>query len=46
VCLVLAGQNENVRFYKGSRSTSEFRVLFEEFTYTSYLQAKKLGLRE
>lgn len=46
VCLVLAGQNENVRLYQGSRSTTEFRVLFEEFTYTSYLQAKKLGLRE
>jgi hypothetical protein len=46
VCLVLAGQNESVRFYKGSRSTTEFRVLFEEFTYTSYLEAKKLGLRE
>ncbi|MDR4485590.1 MAG: DUF2971 domain-containing protein [Nitrospirales bacterium] len=46
VCLILAGQNENVRFYKGARSTSEFRVLFKELTYTSYLQAKKLGLRE
>lgn len=46
VCLVLAGQNENVCFYKGSRSATEFRVLFEEFTYTTYLQAKKMGLRE
>jgi hypothetical protein len=45
VCLILAGQNEGVRFYKGSRSRTEFRVLFTEFTYTSYLQAKKLGLR-
>jgi hypothetical protein len=45
VCLVLAGQNENVRFYRGSRSTTEFRVLFEEFTYTTYLHAKKKGLR-
>jgi hypothetical protein len=44
VCLVLAGQNEGVRFYKGSRSTTEFRVLFSEFTYTSHLQAKKLRL--
>ncbi|MGQ0687755.1 MAG: DUF2971 domain-containing protein [Limnobacter sp.] len=46
VCLILAGQNEGVRFYKGSRSSTEFRVLFSEFTYTSYLQAKKLGLRK
>jgi Protein of unknown function (DUF2971) len=45
VCLILAGQNEGVRFYKGSRSSTEFRVLFEEFTYTSHLQAKKMGLR-
>ena len=46
VCLILGGQNANVRFYKGTRSTSEFKVLFEQFTYTSYLQAKEQGLRE
>jgi len=46
VCLILAGQNESVRLFRGYRSTTEFRVVFEEFTYTSYLQAKKLGLRE
>ena len=46
VCLVLAGQNESVMLYRGERSTTEFRVLFHEFKYTSYLQAKKTGLRE
>ncbi len=46
VCLILAGQNETVKFFRGSRSTTEFRVLFEEFTYTSYLRAKSMGLRE
>jgi len=45
VCLVLAGQNETVRYYKGERSKTEFRVEFKEFTYTSYLHAKKQGLR-
>jgi len=45
VCLILAGQNEGVRFYKGSRSSTEFRVVFTEFTYTSYLRAKKMSLR-
>src|SRR5689334_12310823 len=45
VCLILTGQSEGVRFYQGSRSTTEFRVLFQEFTYTSYLQAKKMKLR-
>jgi hypothetical protein len=44
VCLILAGQNEKVRLWRGTRSTTEFRVLFEEFTYTSYLEAKSKGL--
>lgn len=44
VCLILAGQNENVRLWRGSRSTSEFKVLFEEFTYTSHLDAKRKGI--
>jgi len=44
VCLVLSGQNERVRFWRGRRSTTEFKVLFEEFTYTSYLEAKRKGL--
>ena len=46
VCLILAGQNESVKLYRGSRSTTKFQVLFKEFTYTSYLQAKNMGLRE
>lgn len=46
VCLILAGQNATVRLWRGSRSTTEFRVLFENFTYTSYLEAKRKGLRD
>jgi hypothetical protein len=46
VCLILGGQNAGVRFYRGSRSTTEFKVTFEEFTYTTFLQAKELGLRK
>lgn len=45
VCLILAGQNEQVRFYEGTRSPTEFRVLFREFKYTSYLEAKRRGQR-
>ena len=41
VCLILAGQNRTVRLWKGKRSTTEFRVLFEEVTYTSYLEANR-----
>ena len=44
VCLVLAGQNEAVKLWKGARSTSEFKVVFESFTYTSHLEAKRQGL--
>lgn len=45
VCLVLGGQNETVRYFEGARSTTEFKVLFRQFTYTSYLEAKRMGLR-
>jgi hypothetical protein len=44
VCLILRGQNETVKFYKGTRSTTEFKVLFKEFSYTSHIEAKKKGL--
>ncbi len=30
-CLVLQGQNLHVRLWKGLRSTTEFKVQFEEF---------------
>lgn len=45
VCLILQGQNKGVRFWRGHRSNTEFRVLFEEFTYTSFAEAKAQGLR-
>lgn len=44
ICLILAGQNESVQFWRGSRSSKEFNVLFEEFSYVPHLQAKKQGL--
>ena len=44
VCLVLAGQNETVKLWRGQRSTSEFRVVFGPFTYTSHIDAKRHGL--
>lgn len=45
VCLILRGQTEHVRLWRGRRSTSEFCVVFEKFTYTTYLEAKAMGLR-
>lgn len=44
ICLVLGGQNSGVRLWRGARSTTEFRVLFEEFQYMPHLQAKSNGL--
>lgn len=43
ICLILAGQNENVRLWRGRRSTTKFQVLFEEFRYTSNLEARRKG---
>lgn len=44
VCLILAGQNEHVSFSKGVRSQQHFKVEFQSFTYTPYLDAKRQGL--
>jgi hypothetical protein len=41
VCLVLLGQNESVKFWRGTRSTAEFKILFEQFTYTPYIEARR-----
>jgi Protein of unknown function (DUF2971) len=46
VCLILAGQNPHVKLWRGHRSTTEFRVLFENFTYSSHLDAVRSGLVE
>lgn len=45
VCLILGVQNETVKFWQGSRSTTEFKVQFEPITYTSLLEAKRKELR-
>lgn len=44
ICLILGGQNEVVKFWRGKRSTTEFKVQFEQITYTSHLDAKRRGL--
>jgi hypothetical protein len=35
LCLILIGQNEHVKFWRGRRSTTEFKVLFEQLHLTS-----------
>ena len=46
VCLILAGQNDTVKLWRGHRSTNEFKVNFEPMTYISHLEAKRNGLLE
>lgn len=44
ICLLLHGLNPGVELYQGKCSSTEFKVVFTQFTYTSYLEAKKAGL--
>jgi len=44
ICLILAGQNPDVELWKGKRSGKKFEVVFERFTYISYVEANKSGL--
>ena len=42
--LLLQGQNPHVAFYNGRKSKTQFKVEFNRFEYTSYLEAKRSGL--
>ncbi|WOH37679.1 DUF2971 domain-containing protein [Thalassotalea fonticola] len=45
ICLVLKGQNPHVKFWKGKRSETTFKVEFDEVNYTPLIDAqKKQGL--
>lgn len=44
ICLVIQGQNKDVKFWRGVRSKTEFKVEFESFTYTSFNEAQKLKI--
>jgi len=39
ICLILRGQNNKVRFWRGRRSSTKFRVEFEEIIYVTYLES-------
>ncbi|MEC9412191.1 MAG: DUF2971 domain-containing protein [Pseudomonadota bacterium] len=43
ICLVLQGQNPNVKFWQGERSASMFKVEFQNFSYTSHLESENSG---
>ena len=35
ICLILQGQNQNVKFYRGTRSNDSYKVHFEAVSYTA-----------
>ncbi len=45
ICLILQGNNDVVKFWKGKRSDTEFKVEFTEFNYVSHIQAVRQGLK-
>lgn len=46
ICLILQGQNPDVRFWRGRRSPHEFKVEFEPFQYVPYVVARELRPQE
>ncbi|WP_228090410.1 DUF2971 domain-containing protein, partial [Vibrio parahaemolyticus] len=40
ICLIIQGQNPNVKFYQGIRSNDQFSLTFDEVTYKSYVAAQ------
>ncbi|WP_445363446.1 DUF2971 domain-containing protein [Microbulbifer sp. ANSA003] len=44
LCLIIQGQNPDVLFYKGKRNDEKFKIEFQQFTYTSHIEAKRQGL--
>ena len=44
ICLILAGQNTNVELWHVARVPDRFELKFEQFAYTSHVDAKRLGL--
>ena len=39
VCLIILGQNPNVKFYKALKGTASYEVTFKEFCYTSHVDS-------
>jgi Protein of unknown function (DUF2971) len=44
-CLILKGQNDSVRLYKGARSEITFKVEFQEAKYVTRLEELRAGLK-
>ena len=44
ICLILQGQNADIKFFRGARANDNFSVQFHSFEYTSHLKAKEMGI--
>ena len=44
ICLILQAQNSRVNFWRGRRSETEFKVVFEQVSYTPHAEAERKGL--
>lgn len=38
ICLILQGQNHNIKFYKANKDKSKYAIWFEEFAYTPHIK--------
>ena len=45
IALIIQGQNPDVKLYRGERSKTEFKIVFNEFEYINHIEAKTMGLR-
>ena len=41
VCLTLLGQHPDVEFWRGKTSHTEYKVLFDRFSYVSFVESQK-----
>lgn len=44
ICLIIQNQSENVRFWEGKKSLTEFKVEFSNSIYVPHIEAKRKGL--
>lgn len=44
ICLIVQGNNQHTKFYRGELSTKKFEIHFKEFSYTPYIVAKEKGM--
>jgi len=44
ICLILQGQNSNIKFWRGTKCNDNFGIEFKEFFYSSHLSAIELGV--